>query len=69
MLPDDKCNDHGSLPITKQPVSFWVGGLGVAINDRFIDLNEMREHLADYYSQTGRSSIAPELMIRMLVIG
>ncbi len=37
--------------------------------DRFLDLSEMRAHLADYYSHTGRPSIAPELMIRMLVIG
>ena len=38
---------HSAPSITKQPVSFWLGGLGVAINDRFLDLNEMREHLAD----------------------
>jgi transposase len=37
--------------------------------DRFLDLSELRQHLADYYSHTGRPSIAPELMIRMLVIG
>ena len=37
--------------------------------DRFLDLSEMRAHLADYYSHTGRPSIAPELLIRMLVIG
>jgi transposase len=37
--------------------------------DPFLDLRELREHLADYYSATGRPSIAPELMIRMLVIG
>jgi transposase len=37
--------------------------------DRFLDLSELREHLASFYSHTGRSSIGPELMIRMLVIG
>ncbi len=37
--------------------------------DRCLDLNELRQHLADYYSHTGRPSIAPELMIRMLIIG
>ena len=37
--------------------------------DRFLDLSDLRQHLADYYSHTGRPSIAPELMIRMLVIG
>jgi transposase len=29
----------------------------------------LREHLAAFYSHTGRPSINPELMIRMLVIG
>lgn len=37
--------------------------------DRCLDLSELRQHLADYYSHTGRPSIDPELMIRMLIIG
>lgn len=37
--------------------------------DPFLDLRELREQLADYYSPIGRPSIAPELMLRMLVIG
>ncbi len=37
--------------------------------DRFPDLRNLREHLADYYSHTGWPSIDPELMIRMLIIG
>jgi len=37
--------------------------------DRFLDLTELRQHLADYYSHTGWPSIDPELMIRMLIIG
>ena len=37
--------------------------------DRFLDLSELRQHLAPFYSHTGRPSIDPELMIRMLVIG
>ncbi|WP_145759834.1 IS1182 family transposase [Variovorax atrisoli] len=37
--------------------------------DRFLDLGELRQHLAPFYSHTGRPSIDPELMIRMLVIG
>jgi transposase len=37
--------------------------------DRFVDLSGIREHLQPYYSETGRPSIDPELMIRMLVIG
>ena len=37
--------------------------------DRFLDLSDLREYLAPYYSHTGRPSIDPELMIRMLLIG
>src|SRR5665811_202304 len=37
--------------------------------DRFLDLSELRQHLAGHYSNTGRPSIDPELMIRMLIIG
>jgi transposase len=37
--------------------------------NQFLDLGALREHLAGHYSDTGRPSIDPELMIRMLVIG
>ena len=37
--------------------------------DRFLDFTDLREHLTSYYSHTGRPSIDPELMIRMLLIG
>jgi len=37
--------------------------------ERVLDLSELRQHLAGYYSHTGRPSIAPELMIRMLIVG
>jgi len=37
--------------------------------DRFVDLSGVRDHLRPYYSETGRPSIDPELMIRMLIIG
>jgi transposase len=37
--------------------------------DRFLDLSDLRQHLASYYSHTGRPSVDPELMIRMLIIG
>jgi transposase len=30
--------------------------------DRMLDLSDFRQHLADYYSHTGRPSIDPELM-------
>jgi transposase len=37
--------------------------------DRFLDLTELRQHLAPFYSHTGRPSIDPELMVRMLLVG
>ncbi len=37
--------------------------------DRVLDLSKLREHLAPFYSHTGRPSVDPELMIRMLLIG
>ena len=37
--------------------------------DRFFDLSELRRYLAPFYSHTGRPSIDPELMIRMLIVG
>ena len=36
---------------------------------RFVDLAGIREHLRPNYSETGRPSIDPKLMIRMLIIG
>ena len=37
--------------------------------DRFVDFSEIRADLAPFYSHTGRPSVDPELMIRMLLIG
>lgn len=37
--------------------------------DRFVDLEDLRRELAPFYSNIGRPSIDPELMIRMLLIG
>jgi transposase len=37
--------------------------------DRFVELDELRRELAPFYSNIGRPSIDPELMIRMLLIG
>jgi transposase len=37
--------------------------------DRFFDLGDLREQLAPHHSHTGRPSIDPELMIRMLIVG
>ena len=37
--------------------------------DQVLDLSQLRQHLSSFYSQTGRPSIDPELMIRMLIVG
>jgi len=37
--------------------------------DRYLDLADLRRHLAPFYSHTGRPSVDPELMIRMLLVG
>lgn len=37
--------------------------------DAVLDLSKLRSQLAPHYSHTGRPSIDPELMIRMLLIG
>ncbi len=37
--------------------------------DRFVDLDRVRYELAPFYSELGRPSINPELMIRMLILG
>jgi len=37
--------------------------------DQFLDFEKIRLHLHSFYSHTGRPSIDPELMIRMLLVG
>ena len=37
--------------------------------DAAIDLSWVRGHMAEHYSAMGRPSIAPELMVRMLLVG
>ncbi|WP_441228186.1 IS1182 family transposase [Tardiphaga sp. 20_F10_N6_6] len=37
--------------------------------DRFVDLSVVRSELAPFYSSTGRPSIDPELLVRMLLAG
>ncbi|MBR1157087.1 transposase [Bradyrhizobium sp. JYMT SZCCT0428] len=37
--------------------------------DRFVDLSEVQSHQASFYSSTGRPSIDPELLVRMLLVG
>jgi len=36
--------------------------------DRCLDLSELRSHLAAFYRHTGRPSVDPELMVRMLLV-
>lgn len=37
--------------------------------DRFLDLDGLHQHLSPHYSHTGRPSIDPALLIRMLIVG
>jgi transposase len=37
--------------------------------DALLDLSELRAHLSPFYSHTGRPSIDPEVLIRMLIVG
>lgn len=37
--------------------------------DRFVDLSDVRQHLSPFYSSTGRPSVDPELMMRVLLVG
>ena len=46
------------------PASHLLRGI-----DQCLDLSGLRKQLADHYSHTGRPSIDPELMIRMLIVG
>ncbi len=46
------------------PASHLLRGI-----NQFLDLTDLRAFLAPFYSHTGRPSIDPELMIRMLIVG
>jgi len=46
------------------PASHLLRGI-----NQFFDLTDLRAYLAPFYSHTGRPSIDPELMIRMLIVG
>jgi transposase len=37
--------------------------------DRHLALDDLRQSLKPFYSQMGRPSVDPELMIRMLIVG
>ena len=45
------------------PASHLLRGI-----NQFFDFTDLRAYLAPFYSHTGRPSIDPELMIRMLII-
>jgi hypothetical protein len=57
----------------KATASAWSGAsLTITFcggSNRFVDLSEVRAHLGPYYSDVGRASIDPELLIRMLLVG
>jgi len=46
------------------PANYLLRGI-----NQFLDLSDLRAYLAPFYSHTGRPSIDPELMIRMLIVG
>lgn len=37
--------------------------------DRFVELDGLRQELVPFYSEIGRPSVDPELLIRMLIVG
>jgi transposase len=37
--------------------------------DSLLELSELRKHLTAYRSHTGRPSVDPEVLIRMLIVG
>ena len=46
------------------PVDHMLRGI-----DRHLALDDLRQSLKPFYSQMGRPSVDPELMIRMLIVG
>ena len=61
--------DAGGAVLGLQPWAARPDGHLLRKIDRFVDLSEVRTHLEPYYSDVGRPSIDPELMIRMLIVG
>src|SRR5204862_496212 len=65
-----------SVGIRKQGALFYEFSLDTHVPadhllrsiDRFVDLSDLRRALAPFYASTGRPSVDPELMIRMLLI-
>ena len=46
------------------PMDHLLRGIDVCL-----DLSDLRSHLSSFYSHTGRPSVDPELMMRMLIVG
>jgi hypothetical protein len=62
-------DDCGTLPCTGRgmlhvPSDHMVRGINC-----HLDLADLRQSLKPFYSQMGRPSVDPELMIRMLIVG
>lgn len=66
-LPSEDYGTH-SMQRTKASIIYKATGNLRAV-DRFVDLNDIREKLRPFHSKTGRPSIDPDLIIRMLLIG
>jgi radical SAM protein with 4Fe4S-binding SPASM domain len=65
----DRCVDQGALFYKFSLERHVPADHMLRVIDRFVDLEGVRPHLAPYYSSTGRPSVDPELMIRMLLVG
>jgi transposase len=61
--------DEGQLFYDFRLEDYVPGNHLVRKLDTVLDLASLREKLAPFYSHTGRPSIDPELMIRMLIVG
>src|SRR5499427_5839161 len=46
------------------PEKHWLRSI-----DRFVELDGLRQELTPFYSEMGRPSVDPELLIRMLIVG
>jgi len=74
------CPIAAALTIIEAAPDFTTSGLAnvngrlacwglLRLIDRFVDLDGLRRELAPFYSEMGRPSIDPELMIRILIVG
>ena len=67
---DGRAPDRSSGVVLRvQPRAARAWRSPAPVVDRFVDLGDIREQLRPFYSDTGRPSVDPELMIRMLIVG